>query len=105
MSECEREGEGGGREGGGKGGEGGGEGGRGGGGSVCVLTAVVVYCRGVPCLCLCQWRSLILVGGFSNGLIRLYSIETGHKTVEIAAHGRSVSALDIAQDSGLVSTV
>ena len=42
------------------------------------------------------------MAGFSNGLIRLYDIDTGHKTVEIAAHGRSLASLDVAQDSGLV---
>ncbi|CAI8013994.1 WD repeat-containing protein 54 [Geodia barretti] len=56
-----------------------------------------------PCQCLCHWRG-ILVAGFSSGTIRLYNTETGRKTAEIAAHGRSVTALDTAQDSGLVST-
>ena len=58
-------------------------------------------CSVFPCLCLCHWESL-LVAGFSNGLIRLYSVDAGHKEVEIAAHSRTITALDIAQDSGLV---
>jgi WD40 repeat protein len=57
-----------------------------------------------PCQCLCHWRG-ILVAGFSNGTIRLYNTETGRKMAEIAAHGRSVTGVDTAQDSGLVSTV
>ena len=44
----------------------------------------------------------MLVAGLSNGLIRLYDLTSGHKTVEIAAHARSVTALDFAQDTGLV---
>ena len=58
-------------------------------------------CRDFPCLCLGYWGST-LVAGFSNGLIRLYDIETGRKTVEMAAHGRSLAALDVAPDTGLV---
>ena len=61
-----------------------------------------ICCSGFPCLSLCCWGSL-LVAGFSNGQIRLYSVETGQKTVEIAAHGRCITALDVARDSGLVS--
>lgn len=43
------------------------------------------------------------MAGFSNGVIRVHSAETGKKMIEIAAHGRSVTALDVATDSGLVS--
>ena len=57
--------------------------------------------RGVPCLCLCSWGQL-LIAGLANGLIRLYSVHTGKKMVEIAAHARCISALDVAQDAGLV---
>ena len=45
------------------------------------------------------------MAGFSTGLIRLYNIQSGTKTTEIAAHGRSVTALDVAQDSGLVRKI
>lgn len=61
------------------------------------------FCRAFPCLCLCHWQSL-LVAGYSNGLVRMFSAETGFKRVEIAAHGRTITALDIAQDSGLVGS-
>ena len=73
---------------------------------VCLLDMCisVVCIRSFPCQCLCHWRG-ILVAGFSNGTIRLYNTETGRKTAEIAAHGRSVTGVDTAQDSGLVSTV
>ena len=69
--------------------------------TVCIMSVVCI--RSFPCQCLCHWRG-ILVAGFSSGTIRLYNTETGRKTAEIAAHGRSVTALDTAQDSGLVST-
>lgn len=59
---------------------------------------------GFPCLCVCHWKSLLVVG-FSNGVIRLYSVDNGHKKVEIAAHGRTITALDVAQDSGLLLSV
>ena len=67
---------------------------------LCTHTHTHTY-RGVPCLCLCSWGQL-LIAGLANGLIRLYSVHTGKKMVEIAAHARCISALDVAQDAGLV---
>jgi WD40 repeat protein len=73
---------------------------------VCLLDMCisVVCIRSFPCQCLCHWRG-ILVAGFSNGTIRLYNTETGRKMAEIAAHGRSVTGVDTAQDSGLLLSV
>ena len=45
------------------------------------------------------------MAGYSNGLIRLYDVESGKKTVEIAAHARSITALNVARESGLVSRI
>lgn len=42
------------------------------------------------------------MAGYSNGVVRIFSAETGLKQAEMAAHGRTITALDIAQDSGLV---
>ena len=56
----------------------------------------------VPCTCLCFWDTL-LIGGFTNGQIVIYNSDSGAKLIEIAAHARSINALDVAPDSGLVS--
>lgn len=47
----------------------------------------------------------MLVAAFSNGVIRLYSVDSGHRMVEITAHGRSISAIDVAEKTGLVRGV
>lgn len=59
---------------------------------------------GVPCICLCFWK-LFLIGGFSNGLIKIFNSESGSKSVEIAAHSHSITAMDIAHKSGLLLSV
>ena len=42
------------------------------------------------------------MAAFSNGVIRLYSVDNGQKMVEIAAHGRCINAIDVAENTGLV---
>ena len=42
------------------------------------------------------------MGGFSDGSLKLYSINRGERLVEIAAHGRWINAVDIAKTQGLV---
>ena len=60
-----------------------------------------ITCSEVPCMCLCLWDKL-LIGGFTNGQIVVYSSESGAKLVEIAAHARSITAVDVAPKTGLV---
>lgn len=55
----------------------------------------------VPCMCLRFWENL-LIGGLTNGQIVIYNSDSGAKAIEITAHARSINALDVAQDSGLV---
>lgn len=55
----------------------------------------------VPCMCLCFWENL-LIGGFTNGQIVIYNSDSGAKAIEIGAHARSITSLDVAPDSGLV---
>ena len=59
------------------------------------------FCSGLPCLSLCFWNSL-LIGGFTDGLIKIYNCETSAKMIEIAAHARYINALDVAVQAGLV---
>ena len=70
--------------------------------AVCVCMRACVVCSGVPCLCLAAWQSYIM-GGFANGQLRLYNSETGVKVMEVSAHGRPVTALDVAPSAGMVS--
>lgn len=65
------------------------------------LTHVLWHGSEVPCVALCFCDSL-LIGGFTNGQIVIYNSESGAKMVEIAAHARCISALDVAPASGLV---
>ncbi len=44
-----------------------------------------------------------MIGGFSNGIIRIYDADKKTKMVEIAAHARTIFALDVATEAGLVS--
>lgn len=49
-----------------------------------------------------MWKNVI-VAGFGNGQIRLYSAETGKLAAQVNAHARWVTALDVASDNGMVS--
>ncbi|XP_033756341.1 LOW QUALITY PROTEIN: WD repeat-containing protein 54-like [Pecten maximus] len=64
----------------------------------------IIKGTGDPCSCLCIWKNII-VGGFSNGQLRLYSANTGRLAAAVNAHVRWVNALDIAKDSGLLLSV
>ena len=65
------------------------------------LPCPLPYSSGAACLCLCFWGSL-LIGGFANGVVRIYDAKTGLRKVEIAAHSRCITALDVATEAGLV---
>ncbi|XP_060073028.1 WD repeat-containing protein 54-like [Ylistrum balloti] len=64
----------------------------------------VIKGNGNPCSCVCLWKKII-VGGFSNGQLKVYSANTGRLAAEVSAHVRWVNALDIAKDSGLLLSV
>lgn len=55
-----------------------------------------------PCSTILMWKNVI-VAGFGNGQIRLYSAETGKLAAQVNAHARWVTALDVASDNGMVS--
>ena len=67
----------------------------------CHLSSPLSHSSGAACLCLCFWGSL-LIGGFANGVVRIYDAKTGLRKVEIAAHSRCITALDVATEAGLV---
>lgn len=56
----------------------------------------------VPCTSVEVYGDLLL-GGYSCGHIRVYSISTPTLLVDIAAHGQCVTALDVHRPSGTVS--
>ena len=45
----------------------------------------------------------MLVTGNGNGALRIFSVKQGQALIEISAHSRSISSLDVAPESGLVS--
>lgn len=56
---------------------------------------------GFPCSTIIMWKNVI-VAGFGNGQIRLYSAETGKLAAQVNAHARWVTALDVASDNGML---
>lgn len=44
----------------------------------------------------------MIVAGYASGHLRLYNFKTGHLSAEVVAHGRSISAVDVAKN-GYVS--
>ncbi|OWF43963.1 WD repeat-containing protein 54-like [Mizuhopecten yessoensis] len=59
---------------------------------------------GDPCSCLCIWKDII-VGGFGNGQLKVYSAKTGRLAALVNAHVRWINALDIASESGELLSV
>lgn len=47
--------------------------------------------------CLALWKDVI-VAGYASGHLRLYNFKTGHLSAEVVAHGRSISAVDVAKN-------
>lgn len=43
-----------------------------------------------------------MIGCYGNGLMRIFSVKMEVLLIEVAAHCRLISTVDIAQDSGLV---
>lgn len=67
----------------------------------CLVLFKVFFFR-FPCSTILMWKNVI-VAGFGNGQIRLYSAETGKLAAQVNAHARWVTALDVASDNGMVS--
>lgn len=60
-------------------------------------------CR-VPCPSVQLWQGTV-AAGYGNGQVRLYDASTGALHIQINAHARTVSALDLAPEVGKVSTL
>lgn len=55
-----------------------------------------------PCNSLGLWKD-VLVAGYGSGHLRVFSASTGKLAAEATAHARTINAIDIATDNGLVS--
>lgn len=53
------------------------------------------------CVCLSSLKD-VLIGGFSDGRVTFYSTTRGQRLADISAHGRSITALDVVKNQGLV---
>jgi hypothetical protein len=60
-------------------------------------------CR-VPCPSVQLWQGIV-AAGYGNGQVRLYDASTGALHVQISAHARTISALDLAPEVGKVSVL
>ncbi|XP_032099284.1 WD repeat-containing protein 54 isoform X2 [Sapajus apella] len=54
---------------------------------------------GVPCPSVQLWQGII-AAGYGNGQVHLYEATTGNLHVQINAHARAISALDLAPEAG-----
>ncbi|XP_052030045.1 WD repeat-containing protein 54 isoform X1 [Apodemus sylvaticus] len=54
---------------------------------------------GVPCPSVQLWQGIV-AAGYGNGQVRLYDASTGALHIQINAHARTVSALDLAPEVG-----
>ncbi|KAK2168720.1 hypothetical protein NP493_1222g00053 [Ridgeia piscesae] len=59
---------------------------------------------GYPCSAVSIWNDLI-VAGYSSGHMRVFNASTGRLHIEIAAHARWITAIDIAKKVGEVISV
>ncbi|KAK7488695.1 hypothetical protein BaRGS_00019992 [Batillaria attramentaria] len=59
---------------------------------------------GCPCNCLGLWKGVV-VGGYASGHLRVFSATTGKLGAEVTAHARSINAIDVATERGLVLSV
>ncbi|XP_067129363.1 WD repeat-containing protein 54-like [Centruroides vittatus] len=57
-----------------------------------------------PCTSLALWKDLIFAS-YASGQLRIFSQSTGSLLAEVAAHARWITAVDIAEDSGLALSV
>lgn len=54
---------------------------------------------GVPCPSVQLWQGIV-AAGYGNGQVRLYDAGTGALHIQISAHARTISALDLAPEVG-----
>ncbi|XP_005088939.1 WD repeat-containing protein 54 [Aplysia californica] len=59
---------------------------------------------GWPCNSVAVWKDVV-VGGFSSGHIRVYNAASGTLGAEVTAHARSINAVHVACESGMLLTV
>ncbi|XP_075413031.1 WD repeat-containing protein 54 [Tenrec ecaudatus] len=62
-----------------------------------LLTSIPGF--GVPCPSVRLWQGIV-AAGYSNGKVHLYEASTGSLHVQISAHARAISALDLAPQVG-----
>ena len=60
------------------------------------------FCFRDPCSSLAIWKGVI-VGAYCSGQIRVYNLQSGKLGACVNAHARSINAIDVAKDSGMVS--
>lgn len=60
-------------------------------------------CR-VPCPSVQLWQGIV-AAGYGNGQVCLYDASTGALHIQINAHARTISALDLAPEVGKVSVL
>ena len=60
-------------------------------------------CFSDPCSSLALWKGVI-VGACGSGQIKVYNLATGKLGACANAHARWINAIDVAKDSGLVSS-
>ena len=47
----------------------------------------------------------MVVAGYASGHLRVFSASSGKIGAEVTAHARTINAVDVASEKGLVSTV
>ncbi|XP_066974749.1 WD repeat-containing protein 54-like [Macrobrachium rosenbergii] len=61
------------------------------------LTSIDSY--GSPVTCLATWSGMV-IAGYLSGHIRLHQLQDGKIMAEVCAHVRSITAVDVAQETG-----
>lgn len=69
-----------------------------------VIHVIIVLSTSFPCSSLCFYKDFI-IGGFATGHIRVFSASSGAVCIEVCAHARWISAMDICLEAGLVRKI
>ncbi|CAG5133572.1 unnamed protein product [Candidula unifasciata] len=59
---------------------------------------------GWPCNSLALWKSVV-IAGFASGHLRVYNANSGICGAEVLAHARTINAVDVSRDNGMVLSV
>ncbi|BFZ00999.1 hypothetical protein BsWGS_04038 [Bradybaena similaris] len=59
---------------------------------------------GWPCNSLALWRR-VLIAGFASGHLRVYNANSGICGAEVLAHARTINAVDVSKENGMVLSV